>query len=114
NDNAGEIATYQNGTILEEAGLNPQIVRISGPKDPDEYIIKNGAHALMENIRSPISFLDFKLKYFKKDKDLSKVDDLANYIKEIIRDLKNLPDELTRELTLKRISEDYDVSLDLL
>ena len=114
NDNAGEIATYQNGTILEEAGLNPQIVRISGPKDPDEYIIKNGAHALMENIRSPISFLDFKLKYFKKDKDLSKVDDLANYIKEIIKDLKNLPDELTRELTLKRISEDYDVSLGLL
>ena len=114
NDNAGEIATYQNGTVLEEAGLNPQIVRISGPKDPDEYIIKNGAHALMENIRSPISFLDFKLKYFKKDKDLSKVDDLANYIKEIIKDLKNLPDELTRELTLKRISEDYDVSLDLL
>lgn len=114
NDNAGEIATYQNGTILEEAGLNPQIVRISGPKDPDEYIIKNGAHALMENIRSPISFLDFKLKYFKKDKDLSKVDDLANYIKEIIKDLKNLPDELTRELTLKRVSEDYDVSLDLL
>ena len=114
NDNAGEIATYQNGTILEEAGLNPQIVRISGPKDPDEYIIKNGAHALMENIRSPISFLDFKVKYFKKDKDLSKVDDLASYIKEIIKDLKNLPDELTRELTLKRISEDYDVSLDLL
>lgn len=114
NDNAGEIATYQNGTILEEAGLNPQIVRISGPKDPDEYIIKNGAHALMENIRSPISFLDFKLKYFKKDKDLSKVDDLANYIKEIIKDLKNLPDELTRELTLKQVSEDYDVSLDLL
>ena len=114
NDNAGEIATYQNGTVLEEAGLNPQIVRISGPKDPDEYIIKNGAHALMENIRSPISFLDFKLKYFKKDKDLSKVDDLASYIKEIIKDLKNLPDELTRELTLKRISEDYDVSLDLL
>ena len=65
NDNAGEIATYQNGTILEEAGLNPQIVRISGPKDPDEYIIKNGAHALMENIRSPISFLDFKLKYME-------------------------------------------------
>lgn len=114
NDNAGEIATYQNGTILEEAGLNPQIVRISGPKDPDEYIIKNGAHALMENIRSPISFLDFKLKYFKKDKDLSKVDDLASYIKEIIKDLKNLPDELTRELALKKISTDYDVSLDLL
>ena len=114
NDSAGEIATYQNGTILEEANLTPYIVRLSKEKDPDEYIIKNGAQALEENIRNPISFLDFKLKYFKRDKDLEKVDDLASYIKEIIKDLKNTPDELTRELTLKKISEDYQVSLDLL
>ena len=114
NDNAGDIATYQNGTILEEAGLVPYIVRLSGEKDPDEYIIKNGVQAIEENIRSPISFLDFKLKYFKKNKDLTKIDDLASYIKEIIKDLKNIPDELTRELTLKKISEDYQVSLDLL
>lgn len=114
NDSAGEIATYQNGTILEEANLTPSIVRLSREKDPDEYIIKNGAQALEENIRNPISFLDFKLKYFKRDKDLEKVDDLASYIKEIIKDLKNIPDELTRELTLKKISEDYQVSLDLL
>lgn len=114
NDSAGEIATYQNGTILEEANLTPYIVRLSKEKDPDEYIIKNGVQALEENIRNPISFLDFKLKYFKRDKDLEKVDDLASYIKEIIKDLKNIPDELTRELTLKKISEDYQVSLDLL
>ena len=114
NDSAGEIATYQNGTILEEAGLQPSIVRLSGQKDPDEYIIANGARALQENIRSPISFLEFKLKYFKKGKDLNKVDDLAHYIKEIIEDLKNIPDELTRELTLKKISEEYQVSYDLL
>ena len=114
NDSAGEIATYQNGTILEEANLTPYIVRLSKEKDPDEYIIKNGVQALEENIRNPISFLDFKLKYFKRDKDLEKVDDLASYIKEIIKDLKNTPDELTRELTLKKISEDYQVSLDLL
>ena len=62
NDQAGEIATYQNGTILEEAGIVPFIVRLSGEKDPDEYIIKNGIQAMEENIRSPISFLDFKLK----------------------------------------------------
>lgn len=114
NDAAGETATYQNGTILEEARLEFQVVRLSGPKDPDEYIIKNGVQALEGNIRSPISFLDFKLKYFKKDKDLEKIDDLASYIKEIIGDLKNIPDALTRELTLKQISEEYQISLDLL
>lgn len=114
NDSAGEVATYQNGTILEEAGLSFQVVRLSGEKDPDEYIIKNGVEALEKNIRNPISFLDFKLKYFRKDKDLSKIDDLASYIKLVIGDLKNVQDDLTKELMLKKISEDYHVSLDLL
>ena len=114
NDSAGEIATYQNGSILEEAGLSFQVVRLSGEKDPDEYIIKNGVEALEKNIRNPISFLDFKLKYFRKDKDLSKVDDLASYIKLVIGDLKNVQDDLTKELMLKKLSEDYHVSLDLL
>ena len=99
---------------MEEARLEFQVVRLSGPKDPDEYIVKKGIQALEENIRSPISFFDFKLKYFKKDKDLTKVDDLASYIKEIIGDLKNIPDDLTRELTLKKLSEEYQISLDLL
>ena len=114
NDSAGEIATYQNGTILEEAGIQPLIVRLSGEKDPDEYIIKNGVEALEKNIMSPISFLDFKLNYFKREKDLTKIEDLAQYIKAIVRDLKNISDELTRELTLKKISEDYQVPLELL
>ena len=114
NDAAGELATYQNGTILEEAHLEPLVVRLSKEKDPDEYIVKNGVDALRENIRSPISFGDFKLKYFKKNRDLSKVDDLASYIKDIIADLKNRPDELIKELTLKKISDEYDISLDLL
>ena len=114
NDNAGEIGTYQNGTILEDRGITPFVVRLTEEKDPDEYIIHRGVDALIKNIENPLSFLDFKLKYFKKNRDLSKVDDLASYIKDIIKDLKKIPDEITRELTLKKISDEYEISLDLL
>ncbi len=114
NDNAGEIATYQNGAILEEKGLTPYIVRLTKEKDPDEYIINNGIKALEENLNNPMTFLEFKLKYFKKNKNLDKVDDLAAYIKTIINDLKNIPDELTKELTLKKLSEEYNIRIDLL
>ena len=34
NDEAGETATINNGTILESNGINPLIVRLSGEKDP--------------------------------------------------------------------------------
>lgn len=114
NDNAGETATFQNGNILENAGLTPFVVRLSGEKDPDEYIIKNGVNAILDNIATPINFLEFKLKYLKKNKDLSKTNDLVSYVKEIIDNIKDIDDELTKELTINKMSKDYDIPLDLL
>ncbi len=114
NDSAGEIATYNNGNILSENNLTPYVVRLSGEKDPDEYVIKNGIDAIINNIANPISFLEFKLKYLKKDKDLTKTEDLVSYIKEVIKSLESIPDELTRNITLKRISTDYDIPLEML
>jgi len=114
NDDAGALATYQNGNILEAAGINPLVVRLSGEKDPDEYIIKNGVEAIIDNISNPISFLDYKLKYLKKNKDLTKTNDLVSYIKDIINNIKDIDDELTKEITIKKMSDEYDVPLDLL
>lgn len=114
NDNAGEIATLKNGDILKSAGIDPFVVRLSGEKDPDEYIIKNGIDAIIFNISRPLNFLDFKLKYYKKNKDLNKTDDLVKYIKEIINSIKDIDDELTKELTMKKMSEEYNISLDSL
>lgn len=114
NDEAGETATFNNGNILETNGIDPFVVRLSGEKDPDEYIIKNGVEAIINNINSPISFLDFKLNYFKKNKDLNKTEDLVSYIKEMMQSIKDIDDELTRNLTIRKMSEDYNIPLDLL
>lgn len=114
NDEAGESASINNGDILEKAGIKPLIVRLSGEKDPDEYIIKNGVEGIINNINNPISFLDFKLSYYKKNKDLSKTNDLVKYIKEIIDSIKDLDDELMREITIKKMSDEYDIPLELL
>lgn len=114
NDNSGETATYTNGNILEKAGLKPQVVRLSGEKDPDDYIIKNGVEAIISNINTPVDFLDFKIKYLKKNKDLTKTNDLVTYIKDIIDNIKDINDELTKELTIKKMSKEYEIPLELL
>ena len=114
NDEAGENGTFTNGKILEEAGLAPLVVRLSGEKDPDSYILKEGIDAINVNLKKPLTFLDFKLKYFQKNRNLSKTEDLVAYTKDIIDSLKNIDDDLTRELTLKKFSTDYDIPLDLL
>lgn len=110
NDNAGETATYAIGNSLEENNLDIMVVRLSGKKDPDEYILANGVQAIEENIKNAISFMDFKLSYLKKNKNLESSVDLAEYIKSVIENLKKNNDEILKEVTLQKLSNDYNIS----
>lgn len=114
NDDAGNIATYQAGTLLEKEGIDVSVVRLSGEKDPDEYIIKNGIKAMKDNIKNAISFLEFKLSYYKQNKNLQDGEELAKYIKEVLNGMKDNKDPILKEITLKKVSDDYGLSLDLL
>ncbi len=114
NDEAGETSTYAVGNILEEAGLTIQVVRLSGAKDPDEYILKYGADAMLQNIHNATSFMDFKLNYLKKNKNLDSSVDLADYLKSVIANLQKNNDPILKEVTLQKLSNDYNISYDLL
>lgn len=110
NDDAGENATYSIGNILEESNLSFGIVRLSGEKDPDTYVIKNGKEALLDTIKNAISFVEFKLNYFKKNKNLKEASGLAEYVKAVVESLKNSTDEILKEVTLQKLSNDYNIS----
>lgn len=114
NDNAGNMATYQNGLLLEKEGINVLVVRLSGEKDPDEYIIKHGVEAMKDNIKQAISFLEFKLSYLKQNKNLQDGEGLATYIKEVLEGMKESNDPILKEVTLKKMSDDYGLSMEVL
>ena len=114
NDDAGKQATLANGQALEKAGINTYVVRLSDYKDPDEYIINKGKDALALLIKEAISFFEFELYYYKENKNLDNASDLISYIKQIVSSMSNINDELSREITLKKISKEYDISYDLL
>ncbi|MGM9834236.1 MAG: DNA primase [Bacilli bacterium] len=114
NDNAGELATLNNGELISNANLDLSVIRLSGEKDPDEYILKNGIDAFLQNLKNPISFMDFKMNYLKKNKDLNNSVELAKYVNEVIDNLAKSDDEVLKDITLKKLSSEYDLSLDVL
>lgn len=113
NDNAGEEATIKNGESLINSGVDTKVVRLSGAKDPDEYLEKFSIDAMQNNIDKAIKYIDFKIECLKKDKDLSNMEDLITYVKEVINSI-NGEDDLTKEIILSKISKDYAIDIDIL
>ena len=113
NDNAGEEATVKNGETLVSSGIDTRVVRLSGAKDPDEYIEKYGIDAMENNINNAIKYIDFKIEYLKKNKNLNNMEDMITYVKEVINSLNN-QDDLTKELIISKISKDYQIDIDVL
>ena len=114
NDNAGLTATLNNGEELVKNDVETFVIRLSGKKDPDEYILANGGESFIQNVNNPLTFFEFKMNYLKQNKDLNNVEDLTNYINDLLKNLSNTSDSILREVTLNKLSKDYDISLDVL
>lgn len=114
-DNAGQAAAYKSIALLEETGLKVRIVSLPKGMDPDDYIEANGAKAFIDHIMNePISVTKFKLIYSRKNHILSKGESRSEYIVEAIRIIAELESSTEREIHLKELSNEFDISLDAL
>lgn len=113
-DDAGAKATSSCADELIKIGVNPKIVRLEENLDPDEYIQKYGKERFLSKIENPISIMDFKLSYLKKDKDIRDTEDLALYVNSIISELEKIDDEVLREITLKKVSLESNLDIEFL
>lgn len=112
-DAAGEGATMSLGNQLLRRNLDIGVVRLSGAKDPDEYIEKYGVEKLEDNIKHAINYLDYKLEVLKQGRDLTKVDDLGNYAKDVIKSIKYV-DNIRKGVIISKLANDYGLDKDFL
>ena len=113
-DNAGSDATNSCIKELSKVGIIPKIVRLEDNLDPDDYVLKYGKERLLDKINNPMNIMDYKLNYYKKDKDLSNTQDLSKYINDMLSELKLIDDDIYRELTLKKLSDISKLSVEVL
>ena len=114
NDNAGEIATLSIGESLLKENIDMGVVRLTGKKDPDEYILEYGAMAFKDNIKNAMSFIDFIFIALKKDKDLTNPIQLTEYINKALSIISVSSDSLLIESCLNKLSSDYHLDKELL
>ena len=113
-DKAGEDATISAIKVLENIGVSPKIIRLEEDLDPDEYILSKGREAFYAQIEKAINVIEFKLNLYKKDKNFNNIEDISIYIDEMIKELVKVDDEILIELTLKKFSQEYNISYETL
>lgn len=113
-DDAGEMATINNGQALENNNIETFVVRLSDYKDPDDYLVHYSFDKMESAINNKKSFMEYKMFYYQKNKDLKNTTDLVSFVKEILRSVEKTNDNLTKELTIKKLSEEYDIPIDIL
>lgn len=113
-DSAGVKATISCIEELHKISVIPKIVRLEDNMDPDDYIKKYGKDSFQAKLDNPISVMDFKMGYLKENKDLSNQTDYSKYIHQVIEELSKIDDDILVELTLKKVSEESKLDIELL
>jgi len=113
-DTAGEEATTSAINILKEIDIMPKIVRLEENLDPDEYILKYGAEKFKLKIDNPENSIEFLMRLHKSNKNFKDIEDVSKYIDESIKDLISIDDNVLVELTLRKMSKEFDIDYEIL
>lgn len=113
-DNAGIEAAYRAANLLTEAGLQVRIALLSEGLDPDDFINKHGKAKFNDLLSSSLTFMSFKLVYFRKGKDLQNEGDRLQYIEEVLKEISQLDKAVERDHYLRQLSQEFSLSLDAL
>jgi len=114
-DGAGQAAAHKSIPLLESAGLSVRIGMLPGRMDPDEYIMENGPEAFVrECMDGAVSAIKFQLIYLRKSHILSEEDGKIRYLREAVKLVAGRGSPTEREVLLKDLAQEFDVSLDTL
>ncbi|MFD1125906.1 DNA primase [Lentilactobacillus raoultii] len=94
--------------------LNLKVVSIPDGMDPDEFIRHRGADqfkALLEHAQSPI---EFELTFLKNQANLKSEAGQAAYISDALKLISSVPSEISRNLYLNHLAEEFEIDKQVL
>ena len=113
-DNPGVEATLKIGDHLIKNGIEPKVIPLPNPEDPDSFIIKNGKDRFNNLLENALNFSDFKINKLKEKVNFKSDEETSNYINNVIEETAKLNDEIRQEVILKRLAKEFDIGYNTL
>jgi len=116
-DEAGQRAANKAMKLLAEVGLEVRVLKVTGAKDPDEFLKKNGNTAkekfkhLLDNCSTPF---EYKMNVVLAKHDISVTDERIKASAELCAIVSEVYSQAEREVYIGVISEKLSISTDSL
>ncbi|MCL6547829.1 MAG: DNA primase [Alicyclobacillus sp.] len=114
-DDAGIQATARAIEVAEAAGLDVRAVVLPDGADPDDFIRARGAQAFQAQLRSrAMSSLEFTLWRLRESAELHSEAGRTAFLRQVLETLAERATPIEQEAQLKRLSAEFQVSLEAL
>ena len=104
-DQAGVNAAQRAISLLEKTGIKVRVLKMTGAKDPDEFIKKFGPAAFGDLLEGSANHIEYRLNQVKGKYDLGQDDQRVAYLKEAAKLVAALDSPVEREIYGARAAE---------
>ena len=113
-DSAGQTAADKAMRLLGEAGVDVRVLKLSGAKDPDEYIRKYGKDAFRQVISESKSGFDYKLDKVLAARDISIAEEKIKAASDVCAIIAGYYSGVEREIYILSAAKALGLSRDVL
>ncbi|MGD8307054.1 MAG: toprim domain-containing protein, partial [Ignavibacteria bacterium] len=113
-DVAGIKASMRSIEILLKQDMEVKIVSLPEGEDPDSFVNKFGKDKFDDLLKTAENFVEYQTRYFDSMNKFDNPADAAETIREIVKSLALINDELKRNLLIKSIAKKFNLREKLL
>lgn len=113
-DDPGKLANINNGEELIKHDINIKVISLDNDEDPDSYVLKNGKEKFENLIENAKSYQEYYMEYQKDTISSSDIKEVTEYINKVLEKLQYNNNEIEKELVLKKLAKDFDISYNTL
>lgn len=108
-DPAGQKASLRSIEILLKQDFEVKVITLPKGEDPDSYIIKHGKDEFDELVSSAKNFLEYQTAQFEEQGLFEDPAEMTKAIRELVKTLALVNDELKRNLLMKTIAKKFSL-----
>jgi len=110
-DEAGTKAALRAIPVLVSGGIKVKVLQVPNAKDPDEYLQKFGARALMSLLAEAKNHIAFQIDLLRRQHDLTEAEGRIAFTKATAELLSSLPSAIESDVYAQEIANSANISL---